>query len=207
MKKQVILFALALVLFSCKNQEKQEENEGTDDIQLTEQETEEYNNSDLNTPASQTETSANNEEDRDRENMASPDDIGDQNTEKEQSGQISNSKYVKLDENDSDCSCYCIEVVTSGQSELCLKQNEIYINVRFSQSGNTTLVYFSEPSAKNTNDELPWEDFDSNTPIAEITPTADGIDLDWKGFSINGELAVDYAIYGKKTLEGSYKKQ
>jgi hypothetical protein len=31
--------------------------------------------------------------------------------------------------------------------------------------------------------------------------------LDWKGFSIDGELAVDYAIFGKKTLEGTYKKQ
>jgi len=31
--------------------------------------------------------------------------------------------------------------------------------------------------------------------------------LDWKGFYIDGELAVDYAIYGKKTLEGTYKKQ
>ncbi|WP_081209023.1 hypothetical protein [Salegentibacter sediminis] len=205
MRNYLILFSLALVLVSCKNEK---ENQDTDDIRMTEQENEGYSNPNQDMPDSPRETSRNtNEEDWERENMESPDDLSDANSEEESTGSVSNSKYVKVDESDVNCECYCVDIISSGQSELCLKENEIYINARFSQSGNTTLVYFSAPSAKNTNDELPWEDFDTNTPIAEITPTADGMDLDWKGFSINGELAVDYAIYGKKTLEGSYKKQ
>jgi zinc D-Ala-D-Ala carboxypeptidase len=33
------------------------------------------------------------------------------------------------------------------------------------------------------------------------------MELDWLGFTINGDLAMDYAIFGKKTLEGQYKKK
>ena len=200
MKNFLLIFSLALLLFSCKNQE---ENNESDDIQLTEQEIDSFENRNRNLPYSETERSANNEIQED-DTIENPD----RNSSKvKTSGRISNSRYVKIDEDDEDCSCYCIDVVTSGQSELCLKDNEMYIKVRFSQNGNTTLVYYLEPSAKNTNEELPWEDFDTNTPIAQITPTAEGMELDWTGFHIDGELAIDYAIYGKKTLEGQYRKQ
>ncbi|MGM0932258.1 MAG: hypothetical protein ACQEWD_02305 [Bacteroidota bacterium] len=203
MKNYLILFSLVLLLLSCKNEENDKEAE---DIQNTEQDYDAYENSDLNKPGSRSETSETNQTSRDN-NMETPDSVKDGKNEEEALGRISNTKYIKVDENDAGCNCYCVDVVTTGQSELCLKDNEIYINARFSQNGNTTLVYFTKPSVKNTNDELPWEDFDTNTPIAEITPTPDGMELDWKGFSIDGELAVDYAIYGKKTLEGSYRKQ
>lgn len=203
MKNYLILFSFVLLLFSCKNEENDKE---ADDIQNTEQDYDTYEKSDSNESDSRSETSGTNQNSRDS-NMETPDSVKDGKNEEEVQSRMSNTKYVKLDENDSGCTCYCVDVVTTGQSELCLKQDEIYINARFSQSGNKTQVYFSGPSAKNTNKELPWEDFDTNTPIAEITPTPDGMELDWKGFSIDGELAVDYAIYGKKTLEGSYRKQ
>ncbi|WP_372918211.1 hypothetical protein [Salegentibacter sp.] len=197
MKNFLLIFSFVFLLVSCKNQE---ENNEVEDIRLTEQEMDSYEN-----PNSRSQSSVSNE-DEEREPIENSDnaETGDYETE---TTRISNDRYVKVGESDPDCSCYCIDVVTSGQSELCLKDDEMYINARFSQSGNTTLVYYIEPSAKNTNEDIPWEDFDTNTPIAEITPTAEGMELDWKGFSIDGELAVDYAIYGKKTLEGAYKKQ
>ncbi|HSP11281.1 MAG TPA: hypothetical protein VLO29_02040 [Salegentibacter sp.] len=203
MKNFLLIFSLVFLLVSCKNQE---ENSETEDIRMTEQESDSYENPERNLPNSSPKTSGNNE-DPERETIDSPNDSNNGNSEPKITGKISNSRYVKTDENDADCSCYCIDVAISGQSQLCLMDNEIYINARFSQSGNTTLVYYIEPSAKNTNEDIPWEDFDTNSPIAEITPTAEGMELDWKGFSIDGELAVDYAIYGKKTLEGAYKKQ
>lgn len=202
MKNLILVFSLFLLLGSCKDQEKKNEIE---DIRLTEQENDSYENREENAEDSRSETSADREGSRINK-MENPDSET-TNAGTKTSGNISNGKYVKIDENDPDCVCYCLEIITSGQSELCLKENEIYINVRFSKNGNTIQVYFTEPSSKNTNDDLPWKDFDTNTPIALITPTTEGIDLDWIGFSINGKLAIDYAIYGKKTLEGSYKKQ
>ncbi len=204
MKNFLLIFSLVFLMVSCKNQE---ENQEADDIQNIELENDRNAYPDSSKPESRSGTSENNKTPQRTNNIETPDSVKGRDTKEETQGRISNTKYVKVDENDGGCSCYCVDIVTTGQTELCLKQDEIYINARFSQSGNTTLVYFSGPSAKNTNDELPWEDFDTNTPIAEITPTAEGMKLDWKGFSINGELAVDYAIYGKKALEGSYRKQ
>ena len=93
-------------------------------------------------------------------------------------------------------------------TELCLSEDEIYINARYAQAGDGVNMYYVSPSNKKTNEDLPWKEFDTNTPIAVLSAGKNGnMVLDWKGFSIDGELAVDYAIYGKKTLEGTYKKQ
>ncbi len=84
----------------------------------------------------------------------------------------------------------------------------MYIEVKFekNQDGSTN-VYYVNPSNKNIEGkDIPWDKFDRNTPIATIENlSANEIKLDWLGFSINGDLAVDYAIYGKKTMEGNYK--
>ncbi|MGY5848866.1 hypothetical protein [Salegentibacter sp. F14] len=201
MKKYLILLTLALGLLSCKNQEDKKEVESQETKQIDDG---------LTYPDSETTDSASkkseNDSTRPNDNRESPGNINGGKTQNETQASIDFTKYVKIGENDVNCSCFCIDIVSTGQSELCLKDKEIYINARFSQEGATTLVYFTGPSTKNTNEELPWEEFDTQTPIAEITRTAEGIELDWKGFSINGELAVDYAIYGKKTLEGSYRK-
>ena len=203
MKNFLLVFSLIFLLISCKNQEKEDE---TEDIKVIEQESDDNNSSERNSPLTPAESSGERVSDHE-ESAQSPEDPGNRKSETSSTGQISNGKYIKEDESDASCNCYCVEVVFTGESELCLRDNEIYINARFSQNGNTTLVYFSEPSERNTNEELPWEDFDTNSPIAKITSTTKGMELDWKGFSIDGELAVDYAIYGKKSLEGSYKKQ
>ncbi|HEY9185910.1 MAG TPA: hypothetical protein VIM94_11345 [Salegentibacter sp.] len=203
MKKILLISSLFFLLVSCKNQEKKNEIE---DIRLTEQESNSNETPETDRAIPGRETSGEKIVDK-KDSFEKPNKPANGNSENTSTAQVSNTRYVKVNKNEADCSCFCIDVVTSGQSELCIKQDEIYINARFSQSGNTIMVYFSGPSAKNTNEELPWEDFDTNTPIAEIMPTENGMELDWKGFSVDGELAIDYAIYGKKTLEGSYKKQ
>ena len=116
--------------------------------------------------------------------------------------------YIKSDHpEDWNCSCFCLDVKMSGTSELCLSQDKLYINGRFEQRGNNINIYYSGKSSKTTNSDIPWDKFEKNTPIAVLSPSANGFDLDWKGFSIDGEIAVDYALYGKKTLEGTYKRK
>ena len=108
---------------------------------------------------------------------------------------------------DNSCECYCIEV-NEGPSELCLKENDLYIDARFERSGDKMNVYFTSKSPKTNNNDIPWNKFDTGTPIAVLSPEGNGtLKLDWKGFSIDGKIAVDYALYGKKTLEGTYKKK
>lgn len=116
--------------------------------------------------------------------------------------------YIKSDhQEDSNCKCYCIDVKVNSTSELCLTEDKLYINGRFEQSGNNINIYYSGKSSKNTNTEIPWDKFETGTPIAVLSPAGNGLELDWKGFSIDGEIAIDYALYGKKTLEGTYKKK
>jgi len=119
--------------------------------------------------------------------------------------------FIKIgDEMDNSCSCYCLDVNYNGNSELCLTPSKMYIDIRMVKaSNNLTNIFLVAPSSKNTEGkDIPWAKFDKNTPIATITPKGNGeIELDWLGFTMNGDLAIDYAILGKKTLEGNYKKK
>lgn len=117
-------------------------------------------------------------------------------------------RYIKSDHpEDINCNCYCLDVQLNSTTELCLKDQELYINGRFEQDGDNINLYYAGKSSRTPNSEIPWEKFEKNIPIAVLSPTSNGIKLDWKGFKINGEIAVDYALYGKKTLEGNYKKK
>lgn len=123
-----------------------------------------------------------------------------------------NGKYRKLIKNEpaSDCNCNCIEVSFDRPTEWCIVKDKVYISARSQKTGeNSAELYLVGPSRdENSERPLPWKDFDTNTPIATIVFQPDGsADLDWKGFSTNGEVAADYAIYGKKTLEGKYKRE
>ncbi|MDT0648731.1 hypothetical protein [Autumnicola edwardsiae] len=124
-------------------------------------------------------------------------------------GNLEGNLYIKTDQQqDNACSCYCLEFNFSENKELCLSEDKIYINSRFVKSGDEIKVFYVGPSEKNTNEDLPWEQFDKDVPLAVITAGSNGnLDLDWKGFTINGELAIDYAMYGKKTLEGTYTQR
>ena len=116
--------------------------------------------------------------------------------------------YINTDHlEDNSCQCFCLEITTST-SELCLKENDLFINARFQQKGENVEIYFDGKSSRTSNDKIPWDKFETGTPIAVLSPEGnDLMKLDWKGFSIDGKIAVDYALYGKKALEGTYKKK
>ena len=132
-------------------------------------------------------------------------------TEKAEPVAVLNGKYRKYikDKPAEDCNCNCIEVDFDRPSEWCIVKDKMYISAQSKKSGeNSVDLYFVKMSREESPDRpMPWKDFDINKPIASITfkPNGDA-ELDWKGFSINGEIATDYAILGKKTLEGTYKK-
>ncbi|WP_029035552.1 hypothetical protein [Salinimicrobium terrae] len=120
--------------------------------------------------------------------------------------------YRKIENGEAavDCNCNCIEIDFDRPTEWCIDKDKLYITARTQKTGeNSAEVYFVSASREVEPDrEIPWNDFDKNTPVATINFTEDGgAELDWLGFSTNGEISTDYALYGKKTLEGTYKKQ
>ena len=195
MRIYISLFCLLLALISCKNQE---ENKKSQEDRQTE--------NDIDNPK-EIEAASGKYVPEEMKNTDEKE--GAPNKNSRNSEEISeNTTYIKIDENDANCNCYCLELDMGNNTELCLQEDEIYINTRYSREGDNINMYYVSPSERNTDEELPWQDFDTNTPIAVLQPAKNGnIALDWKGFAIDGELAVDYAIYGKKTLEGIYEKQ
>jgi len=200
MKFHASLLCLFLILVSCKNEESNQDKE----LNL---ETEKS----INNTISEVEPKRSNAEGissaSDENGTKSTDGNSENNTEFSEAN-ISGNTYIKIDESDANCNCYCLELDMNKNTELCLSEDKIYINARYAQAKDGVNMYYVSPSNKNTNEDLPWKEFDTNTPIAVLSTGENGnMVLDWKGFSIDGELAVDYAIYGKKTLEGTYKKQ
>jgi hypothetical protein len=132
-------------------------------------------------------------------------------TDAEDSERAIEGQYIKIgEEADLNCGCYCLDLNFTSNSELCLSPDKIYINVKFEKTNNNLInIYLTDPSDINSEgDNIPWAKFDRNIPIATIAPQSNGeLDLNWLGFSINGDLAMDYAILGKKTLEGKFKKK
>lgn len=107
------------------------------------------------------------------------------------------------------CNCNCIDLSFESDFDLCLAEDKIYITANCEKTGpNTADIYLTSVlRAENLEREIPWEKFDKNVPIATVKRMPDGnLELDWIGFSIDGELAVDYAIFGKDALEGTYNK-
>ena len=200
MKFYASLFCLFLILVSCKNEESNQNEELNSETEKS-----------VNNNISEVEPKRSNAEGissvSDENGTESNDGNSKKNTEVSEA-KISGNTYIKIDESDANCNCYCLELDMNKSTELCLSEDEIYINARYAQAGDDVNMYYASPSNKNTNEDLPWKEFDTNTPIAVLSAGKNGnMVLDWKGFSIDGELAVDYAIYGKKTLEGTYKKQ
>ncbi|MCH4824092.1 hypothetical protein ML462_13015 [Gramella lutea] len=112
------------------------------------------------------------------------------------------------EQQDLPCNCNCVDINFSSTSELCLKKDELYINARFEENGNNVNVYFVNLASSSSNEEIPWDNFETGTPIAVLSHEGNNrLKLDWKGFSEDGKIAVDYALLGKKTLEGTYKKK
>ncbi|MCM8567926.1 hypothetical protein NE848_00925 [Gramella jeungdoensis] len=196
MRTTIILFCMMLCLMSCRDNKENTDNE------LDENQIENIESSDEIGGSSQ-------DQPIDRNTNTGDPDTSDSDSEEEaNTGNSIAGKYIRSDHpEDWNCSCFCIDVKTTGTSELCLSKDKLYINGRFEQSGNNINIYYSGKSSKTTDSEIPWDKFEKSTPIAVLSPSGNGFDLDWKGFSIDGKIAVDYALYGKKTLEGTYKKK
>lgn len=124
---------------------------------------------------------------------------------------VNQGRYRKMinDKAADDCNCNCIDIAYNRATEWCIDKDKVYMSARCKKTGdNTADVYFVASGREISPDrKIPWEEFDTNTPVATLTFQPDGsAELDWLGFSKNGEVITDYALYGKKTLEGTYKK-
>ncbi|APG61270.1 hypothetical protein [Christiangramia salexigens] len=127
---------------------------------------------------------------------------------KETSAIIKVGTYINTEHTeDLNCNCYCLDLNPGETTSLCLVKDKMYINAKVTRSGNNINLYFSEVTSNTTDTKLPWDKFNKEQPIAIISSSPEGYKLDWKGFSIDDEIAVEYALYGKKTLEGTYKKK
>ncbi|MBK5193105.1 MAG: hypothetical protein JJE07_07810 [Flavobacteriaceae bacterium] len=192
MKFKLILTTIGclFILGSCKNQDSADHNSET--------------GSALEKSRSESLTESGNNKDHSKTGSTSKTDS------KDSAGTIE-GQYIRIgEEADFNCECYCLDLNFTSTSELCLSPDNIYINVKFEKANSNVInVFLVNPSDINSEGEkIPWDKFDRNIPIATITPQPNGeLDLDWLGFSINGDLAMDYAIFGKKTLEGKFKKK
>ena len=203
----MILILLPLV-FSCRDGEKENPESGAiqyEDREISTDTSSQGENADL-VEESATEKDGVQTEETEEEAGEEP-----ANTETTQKRSLAGD-YIRVDppEPPDGCNCYCVEVSFSTPTELCISPNDIYISARFTRNGdNKANVYFVEMlKATGTETEIPWGDFDKTTPIATASLQPDGsVKLDWLGFAIDGEIAVDYAIYGKKSLEGIYKRK
>jgi len=192
MKFKLILTTLCcfFILISCKNQESGDHNSET--------------GLDLEKSGTENPIESGNDNDRSKTESTSKGESKDPAVTIE-------GQYIRIgEEADLNCECYCLDLNFTSTSELCLSPDKLYINVKFEKTNaNLINVYLTDPSDINSEGEkIPWAKFDRNIPIATITLQPNGeLDLDWLGFSINGDLAMDYAIFGKKTLEGKFKKK
>ncbi|CAN5405892.1 hypothetical protein BH23BAC2_BH23BAC2_08730 [soil metagenome] len=196
-----------VLLIACRDAESQRDNNETNQF-----DNEEFSPVDRNIPRDKVDDEqrrSTNEDDTSRERTTTPGQTK-ENRETVTSSAVMAGQYIKTgQENDNSCNCYCIDL-SATNPELCLVNNELYISTRFQKKLNNSIdVFLVNPSTRNSQGkEIPWKDFDRNAPIATITPKSNGeLEFDWLGFTINGDLAVDYAIYGKKTLEGTFKKK
>ncbi|NJW51869.1 hypothetical protein [Salinimicrobium oceani] len=186
--KKLILICLSVISFACNDRGR---NSTTSEV------------ADRDTISSKTQPPGNIQEERDAVQ-----------TEKEEPRipVALDGRYRKIEEESAatTCNCNCIEINFEQATEWCIDKDKIYITARTQKTGeNSADVYFQAVAREMAPDrKMPWQDFDTDTPVAKLTFTPNGgAELDWLGFSTNGEISTDYALFGKKTLEGTYKKE
>ena len=195
MKKPILLLCLLVAFNSCNDSKKAETDSSTEDKENIEYK-DDLGSSAQDQPMAKDKSQASSE-DRKTEDYS-----------ENKSASISGVYYNSSHKGDTECNCYCVDISATGSSELCLKENELYINALFKKNGDNINIYYKGKSEANTNEEIPWDKFETGTPIAVLSPEPNGVlKLDWKGFRIDGKIAIDYALLGKKTLEGTYKKK
>lgn len=209
--KRYILLISAFILFSCNDDEKRtaEQEDPQYEVIPSEEDQEKEEREVNGTYGSVNTTSGQGAVEFDREPQASDNEIA----VKKKNGDPFTGHYIKTSSGEEDhaggCNCNCLDLSLESSFELCIEPNYIYITATSKKTGpDSAEIYFvSVKKAENTVQEIPWEKFDTSVPIATVERLPNGeLDLDWKGFSINGKLATDFAIFGKKALEGTYRK-
>ena len=209
MKKISAALIICVLLFtSCKDANNNEELSSDDSTSENTISTEK--DSEKNENSNPTETYSSEDEDLE-ETRSDPTNNEKPTTSVKPEPSIPTGRFIKIgEEQDNNCACYCLSVNYSSNSELCLTPSKMFINIRMAKASNqVSNIFLVSPSTKNLEGkEIPWDKFDKDSPIATLTSKSNGeLEMDWLGFSINGDLAIDYAILGKKTLEGTYKKK
>tara|TARA_B100000949_G_C14245081_1_gene435405 strand:+ start:433 stop:987 length:555 start_codon:yes stop_codon:yes gene_type:complete len=122
--------------------------------------------------------------------------------------EVNAGTYINLENKDAETGCNTLTLSFNATTPLCIDKEGITINVRYKNENGTTNMYYDSLESNTSDKKVPFNTFDTTVPIAVLTQTSNNtLTLDWKGFSVNGDLAVDYAILGKKNLEGKFVKQ
>jgi hypothetical protein len=125
-----------------------------------------------------------------------------------ENSQPNEGTYINLENKDAETGCNTLTLDFNTATPLCIDKEGITINVHYKKESGITNMYFDSLASNTSDKKVPFNTFDTTTPIAVLSQTSNNIlTLDWKGFSVNGDLAVDYAILGKKNLEGKFVKQ
>lgn len=200
MRNIISILSLFLLIIACNDQEKK--SQGREDIR--------YEGT-INTDSSEKAIDSNFKEivEKERDGVLAEDEADPGLAEKDASQEVAGT-YLHLNKGNNSCSCSCLEISFTSPTELCISPDTIYISATYEYVDNNSLKIFLAEVIKDEEEDrqIPWDEFDRNTPIATISIQADQtLKLNWLGFAIDGEIAVDYAIYGKKTLEGNYMKK
>ena len=108
------------------------------------------------------------------------------------------------------CNCDCLTIDFSSPQSLCIDKGsglKIQVNYKKLNNGKVAMYLFEGKGGTKVLKKIPWEKFDKTKPLAKINFTdKNHFTLDWIGFTLDDEVAVDYAILGKKNLEGDFQK-
>lgn len=195
MKKLLIALLCLPLAFACKDDQKSN-SDTTESTEVTQKETAEMEKEAVSEKQSIVKSSTKSEL---KSSEITPKDLA--------------GEFQRSDDNNDDlnCNCNCISIQMEQNTKLCLDLEEnIHIQVKFKQDNksNLAMYYVSGSGKMEGQDEIPWADFDTNQPLAMLQfTTPNNFELDWKGFMKNGEIAMDYAVLGKKNLEGNYKRK
>lgn len=187
MKYYFSFLLIFLLLLACK-QEKKEKTRAKENNQIENP-----------TPGKMEDTSSANDRLKDKKELPKKSSITDYE-----------GRFIKTGESITSCDCNCFDLSFSSPTQLCINKEDMYILSRIEKTGPQEAAIFLIDPVKEEEMEknLPWSEFERDLPIATLKINQDAsLELDWIGFSKDGKLAVDYAIFGKKTLEGTYKRE
>ncbi|MDT0295391.1 hypothetical protein ACFQ3R_02705 [Mesonia ostreae] len=208
MRKLVYLFMITIAVIACQDDKKSSSNESIEEME------EESGEVQIDKNEKEQDFEAKEE---DKEMERDEDFVGDKsmssNSENDRPGPSAQwtGEFVKTNALNTAgaCSCNCLDIDFNSTRTLCVdEKSEIDIQVNYVLKDKLVQVLFLSGNGNiDDNNPIPWSEFDKNSVVAEISRTNNQLQLDWKGFTIDKKLATDYAILGKKNLEGIYKRK